>query len=162
MTSISDTSSSVEQSSGATPALSPSAVDTPRLSTAVMFVYDLDASVAFYGEVLQMNVTVRDYSAALLVNPGSFQLYLREMGRRTAHMTGAIGVQYLIWTASSAEDLDRCERVLIDRCPRVTRHVIGGITFIEGKDPSGVPVMITHPGPDQAARHAIMQRIYSW
>ena len=109
-----------------------------------------------------MDVTVREPSAALLVNAGSFQLYLRQMGPRSPHLLGAIGVQYVIWTAPSAEDLDRCERVLNDRCRHVTRHVIDGITFIEGKDPSGVPVVITYPGPDQAARHAIMQRVYFW
>lgn len=144
------------------PAARAEGAEGPRLSTAVMFVHDLDASVAFYSDVLQMDVTVREPSAALLVNPGSFQLYLREVGARTPHLLGAVGVQYVIWTASSPEDLDRCQRVLNEHCRHVTRHVIDGITFIEGKDPSGVPVVIAHPGPDQAARHAIMQRVYFW
>jgi catechol 2,3-dioxygenase-like lactoylglutathione lyase family enzyme len=162
MTSKSNAHTSVEPSSGRTPVLSADAGDGPGLSTAVMFVHELDASVAFYSEVLQMDVTVREPSAALLVNASSFQLYLRQMGPRTPHLLGAIGVQYVIWTASSAEDLGRCERVLNDRCRHVTTHVIDGITFVEGKDPSGVPVVITYPGPDQAARHAIMQRVYFW
>lgn len=154
----------VERSPGRVPV--PSAgveeVDGPRLSTAVMFVHDLDASIAFYSDVLQMTVTVRQATAALLVNAFSSQLYLREMGARTPHPLGAIGVQYVIWTASSAADLDRCEGAMNDHCRHVTRHVIDGITFLEGEDPSGVPVVITHPGPDQSARHAIMQRVYSW
>jgi catechol 2,3-dioxygenase-like lactoylglutathione lyase family enzyme len=137
--------------------------DGPRLSTAVMFVHDLDASVTFYREVLQMTVTVQEPAAALLVSAASFQLYLRQVGLRTPHPLGAIGVQYVIWTASSPNDLDRCERALSDGGRRpVTRHVVDGITFIEGRNPSGVPVVITHPGPDQTARHAIMQRVYSW
>jgi catechol 2,3-dioxygenase-like lactoylglutathione lyase family enzyme len=138
-------------------------VDGPRLSTAVMFVHDLDASVNFYSEVLHMTVTVREPAAALLVSVASFQLYLRQMGSRTPHPLGAIGVQYVIWTASSTDDLDRCERAMKEAGRRpVTRHVVDGITFIEGKDPSGVPVVITHPGPDRTARRAIMQRVYSW
>lgn len=163
MTSESNSRISAEQSPSRTPVPSARAeeVDGPRLSTAVMFVHELDASVSFYSEVLQMAVTVRQPSAALLVNAGSFQLYLRQMGPRTPHPSGAIGVQYVIWTASSSEDLHRCERALKEHC-HVTRQVIDGITFIEGKDPSGVPVVIAHPGPDQAARHAIMQRVYSW
>lgn len=155
----------VEPSPG--PAPVPSAgveeVDGPRLSTAVMFVHDLDASIAFYSDVLQMTVTVRQVTAALLVNAVSSQLYLRQMGERTPHPLGAIGVQYVIWTASSTDDLDRCERAMKEAGRRpVTRHVVDGITFIEGKDPSGVPVVITHPGPDRTARRAIMQRVYSW
>jgi hypothetical protein len=137
-------------------------VDAPRLSTAVTFVHDLDASVSFYSELLQMVVTVRQPSAALLVNAGSCQLYLRQMGARAPHPLGAIGVQYVIWTASSAADLVRCEGVMNEHCRRVTRQVIDGITFIEGEDPSGVPVVITHPGPDQSARQAIMRRVYAW
>jgi catechol 2,3-dioxygenase-like lactoylglutathione lyase family enzyme len=164
MTSESKLRTPVEQSPSRTrmPSARPEEVDGPRLSTAVMFVHELDASVSFYGDVLQMAVTVQQPSAALLVNAGSFQLYLRQVGPRTSHPLGAIGVQYVIWTASSPEDLHRSERALKEHCRHVTRQVIDGITFIEGKDPSGVPVVITHPGPDQAARHAIMQRVYSW
>ena len=164
MTSESNTRITLEQSRGESSVFPARAdqVDGPRLSSAVMFVHDLDASVAFYSDVLQMDVTVRESSAALLVNAGSFQLYLREMGPRTPHLLGAIGVQYVIWTASSAEDLDRCERVLNEHSRHVTRHVVDGITFVEGMDPGGVPVVITYPGPDQAARHAIMQRVYFW
>jgi catechol 2,3-dioxygenase-like lactoylglutathione lyase family enzyme len=155
---------SVEQPSWRTPPL-PTHVeesDGPRLSTAVMFVHKLDASVHFYREVLRMEVTVREPSAALMVNSGSFQLYLREMGPRSPHLSGAIGIQYVIWTASSSEDLDRFERVLNEHCRRVVKQVIDGVTFIEGRDPDGVPVVITYPGPDQAARHAIMRRVYFW
>jgi hypothetical protein len=68
----------------------------------------------------------------------------------------------VIWTASSSVDLDRFERVLNEHCRRVVKQVIDGVTFIEGRDPDGVPVVITYPGPDQAARHAIMRRVYFW
>jgi catechol 2,3-dioxygenase-like lactoylglutathione lyase family enzyme len=164
MTSDSRSLAPLGQSLGVTPVPSAGAdqVDAPRLSTAVMFVHDLDASISFYSEVLQMAVTVRQATAALLVNAGWCQLYLRQMGGRTPHPLGAIGVQYVIWTASSAADLDRCEGVMNEQCRYVSRHVIDGITFLEGEDPNGVPVVITHPGPDQSARHAIMQRVYSW
>jgi catechol 2,3-dioxygenase-like lactoylglutathione lyase family enzyme len=164
MASESNSRTPVEQSPSRTPVpLVPAEeVDGPRLSTAVMFVHKLDDSVSFYSDVLQMAVTVREPTAALLANAGSFQLYLRQMGPRTPHPLGAIGVQYVIWTASSPEDLHRCELALNEHCRRVTRHVIDGITFIEGEDPSGLPVLIAYPGPVQAARHAIMKRVYSW
>ncbi|MEP7157799.1 MAG: VOC family protein [Chloroflexota bacterium] len=77
----------------------------PGLSTTVMFVHDLDASITFYRGLLMMDVTIQEPSAALLVNASSVQLYLREMGPRARHFLGAIGVQYVIWTASDVEDL---------------------------------------------------------
>jgi catechol 2,3-dioxygenase-like lactoylglutathione lyase family enzyme len=135
---------------------------SPRLSTAVMFVHDLDAAVAFYAELLMMDVTVKEPSAALLVNASSVQLYLREMGPRTVRALGSIGVQYVIWTASDVDDLRRCRRFLDERSARVLETTVGDITFIEGRDPSGAPVVVTFPGPDQAARHAIMKRVYTW
>lgn len=45
-----------------------------RLASAVMFVHSLDRSVAFYRELLALDVTVADSTAALLVSPDGFQL----------------------------------------------------------------------------------------
>lgn len=72
----------------------------PRLTlaSAVMFVGDLDRSVAFYQDLLGLEATARDDDAALLVSPGGYQLYLRTMGERAPHFSGNIGIQFLIWT----------------------------------------------------------------
>ena len=133
-----------------------------RLSSVVVFVADLDSSSAFYAELLGMEVTVRTTSAVLLVAPEGAQLYLRAMGPSTAHVLGSIGVQYVIWTAASDEDLRRCEQFLHDRAAHVQTQAEDGFTLVEGRDPSGVPVVMTYPGPDHATRHVIMSRIYSW
>lgn len=136
----------------------------PRLTlaSAVMFVADLDQSVRFYQELLGLDVTVRDEDAALLVNPDGYQLYLRSMGNRVQHPLGAIGIQYLIWTAESEEDLERCEQVLKAQSSQVTRTSVDGFTMLEGRGPDSVPVVVTYPGPHQAPRHEIVQRIYAW
>ena len=34
--------------------------------------------------------------------------------------------------------------------------------WVEGRDPSGVPVAVTYPGPDEDARNAITSRVYTW
>jgi CBS domain-containing protein len=52
-----------------------------RLASAVMFVRELERSVSFYRELLALDVAVRDSTAALLVGPDGFELYLRSMGR---------------------------------------------------------------------------------
>lgn len=136
----------------------------PRLTlaSAVMFVADLDRSVIFYQELLGLEATARDDDAALLVSPDGYQLYLRVMGDKAAHFTGNIGIQYLIWTAESEEDLQRCERFLKVQWPGVTSTMTDGFRVVEGRGPDGVPVVVTFPGPGQAPRHEILKRIYAW
>ena len=95
------------------------------LASAVMFVADLERSVVFYQELLGFETTARTEEAALLVSPVGYQLYLRSMGKRAQHPIGAIGIQYLVWTAESEDDLQRCERVLKAQSPQVTSTVHG-------------------------------------
>jgi hypothetical protein len=109
-----------------------------------------------------MEVTVRGNSAALLVGADESQLYLRAVGPDALHALGSVGVQYVIWTAADDEDLRRCEQFLRERSAHVNTWTADGFTLVEGRDPSGVPVMVTYPGPDQAVRHEIISRIYAW
>lgn len=133
----------------------------PRLASVVVFVHDHDASADFYRELLNMEVTVRTATAALLVSRDGFQVYLRAVGPRAAHPVGHVGAQYVIWTADGPEDFQRCERVLRARSDRVdTRHG-DGFTVIEGRDPSGLPVLVAYPGPDEVARLEIISRYYA-
>ena len=133
-----------------------------RLDSVVMFVHDLDRSVSFYSDVLNLHVADRSATAALLIGAKRSQLILRAMGRGAEHALGGVGVQYVIWTADDADDLARCEKVLKDRSAwrdsRTTEHV----TAVEGRDPDDIVVMITHPGPDQAPLHELPVRIYGW
>lgn len=133
-----------------------------RLASAVMFVRRLDHSVPFYRELLALEVVVQTDTAALLVSPSGSQLYLRGMGPKVEHPLGNIGIQYLIWTADGEEDLRRCERVLRAYSSQVSSETVDGYTLLEGRDPDDVPVIVTYPGPDQAPRSQILQRIYRW
>lgn len=133
-----------------------------RLISAVMFVHDLDSSVAFYRRLLGMRVTVSTETAALLVGQAGSQLYLRSMGPDAPHPLGSVGVQYLIWIAADEEDLNRCERFLKDAGVHVATQTHDEFKFVEGRDPNDVPVMVTYPGPDQAERREILARIYAW
>ncbi|WP_427164175.1 VOC family protein [Streptomyces sp. C1-1] len=132
----------------------------PRLASVVLFVHDHDESADFYQELLKMEVTVRTATAALLVGQGGFQVYLRTVGPKAIHPVGHVGAQYVIWTADGPDDFQRCERVLRARSDRVgTRHG-DGFTLIEGRDPSGLPVLVAYPGPDEVARLEIIARYY--
>jgi catechol 2,3-dioxygenase-like lactoylglutathione lyase family enzyme len=133
-----------------------------RLASAVMFVADLDRSVAFYRELLGLDVTVRGGEAALLASADGYQLYLRRIGPRAEHPSGPIGVQYVIWTAENEDDLQRCERVMKAQSAHVRSSTVDGFTMVEGRGPDGVPVVVTYPGPEQVPRHEILERIYAW
>ena len=132
------------------------------LTSAVMFVSDLDRSVAFYAELLAWTIAVHELDAVLLACPHGGQLYLRRRGPRAPHSLGHIGVQYLIWTAPSESELDRCERVLTEQSGQVTRSTLDGFTIVEGRGPDNAPILIAYPGPQEAPRHQVMQRIYRW
>ncbi|GAA2646465.1 hypothetical protein GCM10010425_65070 [Streptomyces spororaveus] len=132
----------------------------PRLASVVVFVHDHDASADFYQELLNMKVTVRTTTAALLVGRAGFQVYLRAVGPHAAHPVGHVGAQYVIWTADGPEDFQRCERVLRARSDHVYTRESEGFTLIEGRDPSGLPVLVAYPGPDEVARLEIITRYY--
>jgi catechol 2,3-dioxygenase-like lactoylglutathione lyase family enzyme len=133
-----------------------------RIGSAVMFVQQLDRSVSFYREVLALEVTDQSPTAALLVSPEGAQLILRSMGDNATHALGAVGLQYVIWTAAGKDDLDRCERVLKERSAYRDTRRSGEVVAVEGHDPDDMVVMITYPGPDQMPMHKVPVRIYGW
>lgn len=133
-----------------------------RIDSVVMFVRDLDRSVSFYLDVLALAVTDRSPTAALLAGPDGTQLILRAMGANAEHALGGIGVQYVVWTASGKEDLDRCEHALKQRSAHRATRISEQATAVEGRDPDDITVMIIYPGPDQAPLHELPARIYGW
>jgi hypothetical protein len=44
----------------------------------------------------------------------------------------------------------------------VQTQAADGLSLVEGRDPSGLTVVLTHPGPHEMDRHEIMSRIYAW
>jgi len=133
-----------------------------RLASVVVNVFDLELSTGFYSGLLDLEVTLCATTAALLVGADGSQLYLRSRGRQAPHMPAGIGVHCALWTASSEGELRRAERFLKARDAHTASHSADGFVWVEGRDPSGIPVVITYPGPDESARNAIISRVYSW
>jgi catechol 2,3-dioxygenase-like lactoylglutathione lyase family enzyme len=133
-----------------------------RIGSAVMFVQQLDRSVSFYTELLAMRVADQSPTAALLVSPGGTQLFLRAMGANAGHPLGGVGLQYVIWTADGAEDVERCEQVLKARSAHRDTRSSDGVKLVEGRDPDDTVVMVAYPGPDQVPLHELPVRIYGW
>jgi catechol 2,3-dioxygenase-like lactoylglutathione lyase family enzyme len=133
-----------------------------RLGSVVMFVHDLDRSVAFYTDVLALEVADRSPTAALLNSAGGAGLILRAMGGAAAHPLGSVGIQYVVWTAAGEEDLARCERALAGRGSHRDTRSLDGVTLVEGRDPDDMVVMVSYPGPDRLPLRELPARIYGW
>jgi CBS domain-containing protein len=131
-----------------------------RLASVVVFVSDLARSLAFYEPLLRYPITASDGDAALLTGPDGSQLYLLRVGDSSTRRNGGIGPQMVGWTAGGPDDLDRCTELLKERGAYVDRDTSEGFTFLEGRDPDGLPVIIAYPGPEQAPRHLIKSRVY--
>jgi catechol 2,3-dioxygenase-like lactoylglutathione lyase family enzyme len=131
------------------------------IGSVVMFVQELDRSVSFYQELLELVVADRSPTAALLTSVNGSQLILRAMGGGV-HSLGGVGVQYVIWTAPGKEDLDRVERVLKQRSAHLDTRTSGHTTAVEGRDPDNIAVLVIYPGPDEEPLHKLPVRIYGW
>jgi catechol 2,3-dioxygenase-like lactoylglutathione lyase family enzyme len=133
-----------------------------RLGTVVMFVRDLHKSVAFYTDILGLRVADRSPTAALLSNAAGTTLVLRAMGHAADRALGAVGVQYVVWTAAGKVDLERCERLLRERGAHRETRDHGEVVVVEGRDPDDIVLVVTYPGPDEVPLHKLPPRIYGW
>jgi catechol 2,3-dioxygenase-like lactoylglutathione lyase family enzyme len=133
-----------------------------RVTSSVIFVSDIDRSVDFYRDVFTCEVTIQNPDAALLLAPGGFQIYLIGHSARTPHPSGGIGPQYLIWAVNSAEDLRKLEQALQGYGRYIDTYTSGGVTFLRGRDPDGIRILMAHPGPDKLPRSIIGPHLYRW
>ncbi len=133
-----------------------------RIGSVVIFVQDLGRSVDFYQELLELEVTDRSATAALLTSGGGSQLILRAMGGSGGHALGAVGVQYPVWLVAGKAELDRCEQVLRRHSAHRDTRVQDDVVVVEGRDPDGIVALIMYPGPDQAPMRELPVRIYAW
>lgn len=92
-----------------------------RLNHAVLFVRDVERSVAFYNEALGFRVVNRMPGAAFLQAGGStndHDLGLFEIGsaaEASAAGRGAVGLYHLAWEVDTLDELERIAGVLADR-----------------------------------------------
>jgi catechol 2,3-dioxygenase-like lactoylglutathione lyase family enzyme len=133
---------------------------TVRVTSSVIFVSDLDRSIAFYRDLFACQVTIHDREAALLLAPDGFQIYLIGQGPRAPHLAGGIGPQYLIWAVDGPDDLQVLERTLRGHGGRVDTFQSGGVTFVTGRDPDNIRILMAHPAPDKLPRSIVGPHLY--
>jgi catechol-2,3-dioxygenase len=133
---------------------------TAQLALCVLHVSDLVASIEFYAQVLDLSVSLRTDTAAMLTTDDGCQLVLLELGERLEPTTGSVGIQHVVWAAADRTDLNNIELKLKCLGARVSRQTIDGVTYVEGRDPSGLPIIVTNPSPHHAPPAHIFNRIY--
>jgi catechol-2,3-dioxygenase len=133
-----------------------------RLSAAVLFVRNLDASVTFYCELLDLKVTDSSPTAALLGSADGWQLVLRASGSNAGQPLGSLGVQYLTWSTASRADLDHRAEILRRHSAYTETRTDHDVAVVEGRDPDDLPVMIVHGGDSGPMMRHLPARIYAW
>jgi catechol 2,3-dioxygenase-like lactoylglutathione lyase family enzyme len=117
------------------------------LQTALLNVSDLQQSIDFYRDVLDLRlVSQRDQVAALMIHEKdrSQVLTLRELGRSPLRPgRGNVGVRMLSFEVGSLGDLDVIEERLARRDALVWRRRTKAFTAIMGLDPDRIEIAIS-------------------
>lgn len=117
------------------------------LQTALLNVTDLQQSIDFYREVLELRlVSQRDQVAALMIHEQdrSQVLTLRELGRSPGRPgRGNVGVRMLSFEVGSLGDLDVIEQRLVRRDALAWRRRTKAFTAIMGLDPDRIEIAIS-------------------
>ncbi|MFI6172943.1 VOC family protein [Nocardia sp. NPDC051052] len=125
------------------------------VTSCVLRVSDLDRSMRFYRDVFECSGAIRESDAALILSPSGFQLYLCLAQHHAASGMRGVGVEQIVWSADSETELRRMEQRLRIHYPSTYTYTRNGITFVDGVDPDGIRVLITHPTPQQLPREVI-------
>lgn len=114
-----------------------------RLNHAVLFVADLDRSVAFYTEVFGFDVIDREdqINAAFLRLPGSgnhHDLGLFGVGAAAPPKArGGIGLYHLAWQLDTIDELAQARQALVDSGAYTGESSHGATKSVYGADPDG-------------------------
>ncbi|MFW5933393.1 MAG: VOC family protein [Actinomycetota bacterium] len=115
-----------------------------RLNHAVLFVAELERSVAFYTEVFGMDVIAREprANAAFLRLPRSgnhHDLGLFGVGEAGGpKRRGAIGLYHLAWQLDTIDELAEARRTLIEAGALTGESSHGATLSLYGADPDGI------------------------
>ena len=118
-------------------------VNAVRLNHAVLFVADLERSIAFYSRAFGMTVMAREprANAAFLRLPRSgnhHDLGLFGVGAQPPRPRGGLGLYHLAWQVDTIEELEAARLTLANLLDAYTGESSHGATkSVYGKDPDG-------------------------
>jgi len=113
-----------------------------RLNHAVLFVADLESSLAFYQAAFGVTVVARapQANAAFLRMPRSgnhHDLGLFGVGAQPTRPRGSLGLYHLAWQVDTIEDLEHARRTLANLDAYTGESSHGATKSIYGHDPDG-------------------------
>ena len=117
-------------------------VNAVRLNHAVLYVSDLEQSVAFYSRAFGMTVMAREprANAAFLRLPRSgnhHDLGLFGVGAQPPRPRGSLGLYHLAWQVDTIEELERARLTLAELDAYTGESSHGATKSIYGTDPDG-------------------------
>jgi catechol-2,3-dioxygenase len=117
-------------------------VKAVRLNHAVLFVADVERSVAFYEQAFGMTVMAREprANAAFLRLPRSgnhHDLGLFGVGAQPPRPRGALGLYHLAWQVDTVEELREARATLVDLDAYTGESSHGATKSVYGRDPDG-------------------------
>ena len=117
-------------------------VNAVRLNHAVLFVADLERSVAFYQQAFGMEVVAREprANAAFLRLPRSgnhHDLGLFGVGAQPPRPRGSLGLYHLAWQVDTIEELEEARPTLAELGALTGESSHGATKSLYGSDPDG-------------------------
>ncbi|WP_019875757.1 VOC family protein [Sporichthya polymorpha] len=117
-------------------------VNAVRLNHAVLFVADLERSIAFYSAAFGMTVMAREprANATFLRLPRSgnhHDLGLFGVGAQPPRPRGSIGLYHLAWQVDTIEELEEARATLADLGAYTGESSHGATKSVYGQDPDG-------------------------
>ena len=109
-----------------------------RLNHAVLYVSDVERSVAFYGDVLGFRTKLAFPGAAFLQAPGSTNDHDLGLFQRGPGSQGTIGLYHLAWEVETLDDLEDHLVRLSDAGALVGMSDHGTTKSLYAKDPDGI------------------------
>ena len=109
-----------------------------RLNHAVLYVSDVDRSVAFYRDVLGFRTKLAFPGAAFLQAPGSTNDHDLGLFQRGPGSLGTIGLYHLAWEVESLNDLEEHLVKLSEAGALVGMSDHGTTKSLYAKDPDGI------------------------
>lgn len=109
-----------------------------RLNHAVLYVEDVERSVAFYGDVLGFRTKVAFPGAAFLQAPGSTNDHDLGLFQRGPGTLGTLGLYHLAWEVETLDDLEDHLHRLSDAGALVGMSDHGTTKSLYAKDPDGI------------------------
>lgn len=117
-------------------------VNAVRLNHAVLYVSDLEQSIAFYSQAFGMKVMAREprARAAFLRLPRSgnhHDLGLFGVGAQPPRPRGALGLYHLAWQVDTVDELEQARVTLAELDSYTGESSHGATKSVYGKDPDG-------------------------